>query len=371
VNAASRPAASRNARLLVIDEHGISHRHRTDFPSLLQPGDLVVANDAATLPASLHGLHVPTGEAIEVRLAGRSSPSSESATTFTAVMFGAGDYRTPTEGRAMPPALNVDDEVRLGPLTARIVEIQRHPRLVQLRFDGSAQTIWDGISHHGKPIQYSYVPEPLALWDTWTRIASDPVAFEAPSAGFILDWAMLRAIRARGARFATITHAAGISSTGDPDLDRLLPFDEPYRIPPSTARLVARTRVEGGRVIAVGTTVVRALENDVDEYGRVASGSGIATNRIGPATTLSIVDAIVSGMHEPGTSHYELLKAFVSASVLAQATRAAEWRGYEAHEFGDAAFIVRRDVYPMRTFRGNCELSSRNVFLRESSSVVG
>ena len=83
-----------------------------------------------------------------------------------------------------------------------------------------------------------YVPDPLAIWDTWTRIASQPVAFEAPSAGFILDWALIGALRARGAAFATLTHAAGISSTGDAELDRLLPLDEPYGIPASTATLI-------------------------------------------------------------------------------------------------------------------------------------
>src|SRR5204863_9576651 len=117
------------------------------------------------------------------------------------------------------------------------------------------------LSRHGRPIQYAHVPTPLATWDTWTAIAGPPVAFEAPSAGFALDWRSLAAMRRRGVAFATLTHAAGISSTGDDELDRRLPFDEPYRIPVAAVAAIERARSRGGRVVAIGTTVVRALEH--------------------------------------------------------------------------------------------------------------
>src|SRR6202030_366106 len=94
-----------------------------------------------------------------------------------------------------------------------------------------------------------------------TRIAPDPIAFEPPSAGFALDWRILEAWLERGVDFATLTHAAGISSTGDSTLDRQLPFDEPYIIPERTATLIGQARSKNGRVVAVGTTVVRALES--------------------------------------------------------------------------------------------------------------
>ena len=119
---------------------------------------------------------------------------------------------------------------------------------------------------------------------------------------------MIGSLRARGAAFATLTHAAGISSTGDAELDRLLPLDEPYDIPASTARLIEACRDRGGRVIAIGTTVVRALEHAARADGSVRPGAGTATQRIGPASPLRCVDAIVSGTHEPGTSHYDLLR---------------------------------------------------------------
>jgi len=329
-------------RLLVIDEDGcLSHRVRADFPSFVERHDLVIANDASTIPASLPGIHLPTGAAIEVRLAGRDSLSSRRVTRFTAVLFGAGDYRTPTEHRPLPPAVREGDRLQLGPLHAVVTGLHGHPRLIELSFDGSPSKIWEGLARHGRPIQYAHVREPLAIWDTWTRIASQPVAFEPPSAGFLLTWRMIHDLRARGAHVATITHAAGISSTGDDRLDARLPFDEPYFIPRSTAALIQQTKRQGGRVIAIGTTVVRALEHAAEPHGRVKVGNGVATQRIGPQTSLRVVDAIVSGVHEPGSSHYELLRAFQTDDVLREMDEEAEAGGYLTHEFGDSIFMTK------------------------------
>jgi len=324
----------------VLDDQGVIAHHRSsELPSLLSSGDLVVANDAATLPASLHGTHVRSGAAIEVRLAGHLSRGFGDVRQFMAVVFGAGDYRTPTEHRPEPPHLRGGDQIHLGSLRATIVAVHQHPRLVSVRFDHSIEEVWEGLARRGRPIQYAYVQGPLAIWDTWTSIAGLPAAFEAPSAGFILDWAMLRTFRSRGVQFATLTHAAGISSTGDDELDRLLPFDEAYVIPERTAALVQRTKECGGRVIAVGTTVVRALEG-AGEGGRVIGGPGVATGRIGSRITLKIVDAIVSGVHEPGTSHYELLRAFQNDEHLQQMAAIAAAHDYRIHEFGDSVFIA-------------------------------
>jgi S-adenosylmethionine:tRNA ribosyltransferase-isomerase len=329
-------------KLLVIDERGyVSHHTGADFPSFVRRGDLIVANDAATLPASLSGLHARTGRPIEIRLAGRGSLSPSDVSVFVAVVFGEGDHRTPTEHRPLPPELRRGDQFLLGPLRATVVALRNHPRLVEVRFEHGVQDIWEGLARHGRPIQYSYVPQPLALWDTWTSIAAAPAAFEAPAAGFALDWGMVAATRARGARFATLTHAAGISSTGDDTLDAQLPFDEPYFIPASTAELIARTRQRDGRVIAIGTTVVRALEHAASETGSVMPGAGLATGRIGVHTTLRIVEAILSGVHEPATSHYELLRAFQQEATLERMAAEAEEHGYRSHEFGDAVLIVR------------------------------
>jgi S-adenosylmethionine:tRNA ribosyltransferase-isomerase len=342
--AADRPVQRPpQARLLVIDAEGqIKHAHRSAFVDLLRPGDLIVANDAATLPASLQGLHLSSRAAVEVRLAGRDSIAADEVSHFSAVVFGEGDYSTRTEDRLPPPPLAAGDRLALGPLSATIERLMNHPRLVSLRLDGSPDEIWSGLARHGRPIQYAHLRSPLALWDVWTPIAGPPVAFEPPSAGFALDWQALTAFRQHSVAFATLTHAAGISSTGDEELDRRLPFDEPYSIPAVTAAAIRRAHARGGRVVAIGTTVVRALEHAAMADGQVRSGDGLATQRINETTRLQVVDAILSGTHEPGTSHYQLLRAFADDASLSRASREMDALGYRTHEFGDSILIERR-----------------------------
>jgi S-adenosylmethionine:tRNA ribosyltransferase-isomerase len=332
-----------DARLLVVAADGtLHHMARARLAEVLDPGDLLVANDAATLPASLHGVHARTGTAVEVRLAGRRSLAPGSVRDFTAVVFGAGDHRTRTEDRLPPPPLQPGDVLQLGPLAATILRTLCHPRLVTLRFAGVPDAIWAGIASHGKPIQYSHVAEPLALWDVWTSVAALPAAFEPPSAGFVLDWTMLSELAARGVGFATLTHAAGISSTGDPALDARLPLDEPYHLPAATVRSIAAAKARGGRVVALGTTVTRALEHAAQREAGLRPGPGLATQRIGADTSLRVVDAVLTGVHEPGESHYELLRAFAPDPVLQRMTAALERHGYRPHEFGDSVLLVRQ-----------------------------
>jgi len=341
----ARPRQRADAKLLVVGADGsLSHATRRELPEFLRRGDLVVANDAATLPASLHGVHGPTCAAIEVRLAGRRTLAATDFTQCTALVFGAGDFHGRTEDRALPPALAAGDRLTLGPLQAKIERVLAHPRLVELRFNASSAEVWAGIARHGRPIQYAHVPEPLALWDVWIPIAATPVAFEPPSAGFALDWRMIAALCERGIGFVTLTHAAGISSTGDSALDARLPFVEPYFIPALTARAIRRTRDRGGRAIAVGTTVVRALEHAAALRGVVCAGASFADQRIGAGTVLNVVDAVLSGTHEPGTSHYELLRAFIDDSSLREAGAALDAHGYRTHEFGDSLLVERGEA---------------------------
>ena len=331
-----------DARLLVVDPDGtLRDASRAQLADQLHPGDLLVANDAATIPASLSGVHQRTGAEIEIRLAGRRSLAPNDVREFTAVAFGAGDHRTRTEDRALPPALLAGDVLALGPLEATVLRLLGHPRLVQLRFGGTAGAIWDGIARHGKPIQYAHVQQPLALWDVWTRLAALPVAFEPPSAGFALDWKLLERLEARQVGFATLTHAAGISSTGDAALDARLPLDEPYYLPEATVNAIARTRSQSGAVIALGTTVARALEHAASQPAGLRRGASLATQRIGAGTTLRVVDAIVTGAHQTGTSHYDVLRAFANDAVLERMSGELEQHGYRSHEFGDSVLLAR------------------------------
>src|SRR5262249_5951118 len=278
-------AEQRSAKLLIVGGNGvIQHLPRTALASLFSPGDLVVANDAATLPASLKGIHCPSGRQIEIRLAAWISAGD--LTQFIAIAFGVGDYRTPTEDRRLPPPLSPGDRLALVPLAATIGRLLEHPRLFRMHFLGDHSSILADLARHGQPIQYAHVKEPLALYDVWTKIAADPTAFEPPSAGFALDWRTQALWRQRGIGLGTITHAAGISSTGDPALDLRLPFDEPYRIPEQTAAAIAQAKAANGRIVAIGTTVVRALESAASADGSVRAGGGVASGRISRGTPL-------------------------------------------------------------------------------------
>jgi S-adenosylmethionine:tRNA ribosyltransferase-isomerase len=247
-----------------------------------------------------------------------------------------------TEIRPHPPLISPGDRLLLGPLVAVVEDLLDHPRVLALRFVGDRRAIWAGLARHGRPIQYAHVLEPLALWQVWTRIAADPIAFEAPSAGFVLNWRTLAAWRERGIGFSTLTHVAGISSTGDPTLDLRLPFDEPYRVPERTAAAINQAKSQGGRIVAIGTSVVRALESAVHATGRVHAGHGVAKGRVVRETPLRLVDAILTGVHQPGESHFELLRAFADDAVLNRMSMVLAEYSYRTHEFGDSVLIERQ-----------------------------
>lgn len=332
--------------MLTVDAHGqVQDRSRAELGQLFEPGDLVVANDAATIPASLTGQHSRTLSPIEIRLAGFVDP--DDATRFVAVAFGEGDFRTKTEHRLLPPPMKVGDRINLGPIQATVEEVLDHPRLLVVRFDGVASEVMANVARHGRPIQYAYVTDPLALWDVWTNVASRPFAFETPSAGLALDWRTINTWHSRGIGFTTITHAAGISSTGDPELDRRLPLDEPYVITVSTARAIEATKLAGAKVIAIGTTVVRALEDAVGSDGTIRGGARVARDLIGPETDLAVVDTLLTGMHAPGDSHFELLKAFAGDRLLTRVHDLAAGLGFLSHEFGDSLVLERSSLRPV------------------------
>jgi S-adenosylmethionine:tRNA ribosyltransferase-isomerase len=146
--------------------------------------------------------------------------------------------------------------------------------------------------------------------------------------------------------FAALTHAAGISLTGDAGLDQRLPFDEPYSLSVGVVESIERARARGGRVMALGTTVTRALEHAAAN-GSLRAGEGVATLRIGAETSLRVVDGIVTGTHEPTESHYDILRAFTDEASLRRMGVELEKSGYRTHEFGDSVMVVkRRDLYP-------------------------
>jgi S-adenosylmethionine:tRNA ribosyltransferase-isomerase len=336
-----------HVRLLLLDRGtGAVQHHRFDeLPLLLEPGDLVVVNDSRTLPASVLG-RTANGAALEVRLAARA-PAGASGERWAAlplgVPAGGGDPAlVPTDARPAPPPLPPGERLLFGGgLTATV--LGRHaeaPPLVWLAFDAGGERLAEALHRAGRPVRYAYVPRPWPLHHYQTLFAAAPGSAEMASAGRPFTVQTVRALRDRGIGLATISLHAGLSTYGDPAVDRRFVPPEAYRVPDATAAAVDRCRATGGRVVAVGTTVVRALETAAAASGAVRAGAGVTRLRIGPGHHLLAVDGLLTGLHEPEASHLDLLGAFVDAEVLGRAYTAALDAGYLWHEFGDVCLVL-------------------------------
>jgi len=342
IPAATWPRPSASARLLRVDPQGeaLGDGRVRDLPEILRPGDLLVVNDAGTLPASLCG--ESRSGPVEVRLAGPPADGPAHRGRWTAVLFGAGSWKERTEDRPAPPRLDPGDRVFFGggALSADVIALSVvSPRLVELRFDRDDDALWPVLFRVGRPVQYSHLRGPLSLWHVQTAYGARPWAVEMPSAGWPLVLPLLRRLRAAGVGVAALTHAAGLSSTGDPALDAALPLPERSDIPAATVQAIEAAKGAGGRIVAAGTTVVRALE------GRAADGGlrpGVSTTslRLGPRHARRVVDGLLTGLHAPGESHFELLQAFAPRPLLERAVDHARSAGYLGHEFGDLSLIL-------------------------------
>ncbi|HEX3776245.1 MAG TPA: S-adenosylmethionine:tRNA ribosyltransferase-isomerase [Polyangiaceae bacterium] len=335
MKAATLPRSEPNReRLLVVDPERDTFADFSiaDLPQFLGPGDAVVLNDAATLPASLRA-----DEELELRLMSELEDG-----TWLALTLGRGDSRVPTEARGSPRPLSRGEQLDFGSgLRACVISVEPESssRFVRIVFEQTGSALWQALYRAARPIQYSYLARPLALWDVQNAFASRPWAFEPPSAAKPLTFETLFGLEARGAILAHLTHAAGISSTGDSALDRRLPLGERYEISVATATLVNETLARGASVLAVGTSVTRALEAAA-RGGRVQPGSERTSLLLGPSSKLQICSGLLTGLHEPGTSHYSLLEAFASRGLLDRSFAHAEAQGYLQHEFGDSCLIL-------------------------------
>ncbi|MBS2032492.1 MAG: S-adenosylmethionine:tRNA ribosyltransferase-isomerase [Deltaproteobacteria bacterium] len=325
-------------RLLHIDPRTgrFDDKRIRELPELLHEGDLFVMNDAATLPASLRGAR-QDGSPMELRLV--EAPVAGEA---RAVLFGSGDWRDRTEERPAPAPARAGERFQFGHgLEAVVLDVDStHQRLLRVKLLPNGDVLWAALYAAGTPVQYSHLAKPLQLWAPQTSYAAQPWAVEMPSAGRPLRWELLLALRRRGVRWARLTHAAGLSSTGDDALDAALPLRERYEIPEETLFELEAAEQRGARVMAVGTTVVRALEGCATERGRVLAGAGETSLRIGPGFVPRVVHGLFTGMHEPTASHFALLHAFAPGALLRDAHAHAEREGYLGHEFGDSALIL-------------------------------
>jgi S-adenosylmethionine:tRNA ribosyltransferase-isomerase len=319
-------------RLLYIDRGSDRLEHSTfnRIGDFLGPGDLLVFNSSRTLPASLTGCDAPPGPCIEVRLA-EHLPDD----TWLALLL-----CRDAERFACGLAAGLDLAFE-GGLTCRILEPDAEiPRLWRIRFSLTGAALMDALYRVGRPIRYSYLSAPWSLDDFQTVYAREPGSMEMPSAGRAFTWRLLFDLQRKGVRMAYIVLHTTLSSYMDDELDARHPVsEEEYIVPRDAAGAINAARAGGGRIIAVGTTVVRALES-VARAGRVAPGHGYTRLHIDARHRLAIVDGLLTGLHEPAASHLDLLTAFLPPQRLQAAYDEAIRRGYLWHEFGDLNLIL-------------------------------
>jgi len=307
-------------RMLVTDRAtGASEHHLfLDLPALLQPGDLLVVNDSATLPAALEARR-SDGSTVALHL------SSRVANTLWVA-----EPRGPArdgERLALPAGGSVTLVARVDPAI---------DRLWYARVD-VPEPIVEYLQLYGAPIRYSYLEGsyPIAVYQTiFARTAGSA---EMPSAGRPFTRRTLEALRVRGVDLASATLHAGVSS---PEAHEP-PQPEPFVVPHATAASVNAARDAGRRVVAVGTTVVRALESAVIG-DRVAATNGWTDLVVTRERGVHAVDGILTGFHEPRASHLQMLSAFAAPDTIERAYRTALDGEYLWHEFGDVHLIATR-----------------------------
>jgi S-adenosylmethionine:tRNA ribosyltransferase-isomerase len=313
--------------MLVATRHDgrLVHARFPDLPRFLRPGDVVVVNNSATLPAALDAR---LGDrTFELRL---STPAPGAAEAHWIV-----ELRT-EEGRAfLRPPIGAVLDLPGGATATLLARYAGSRRLSAARLDLD-RPLERYLARHGRPIRYDYVPEPWPLEAYQTVFALEPGSAEMPSAARPFTPDLVAGLVARGVLFTPITLHTGVSS---PELGEA-PYPERFRVPAATARVVNAARGWGGRVIAVGTTVVRALETVASPDGLVAGGEGWTSLVVTPERGLWAVDALLSGWHEPQASHLQLLEAAAGPVLLRRSYDAAVERGYRWHEFGDVHLVL-------------------------------
>lgn len=307
-----------DVRLLVTNraDDSIVHAHFRQLPKFLEPGDLLVLNTTATLPSALTAIR-DDGDAITLH------------------------FSTPLPGGLVvvePRSAHVREGERLalpGEVTVTLLTLYRDSqRLWIARID--VANLREYLMRFGRPITYSYIDRNFGIDAYQTVYADAPGSAEMPSAGRAFTRGLLVCLRRRGVRLAKLVLHSGVASLETHER----PYEEYFEVPLRTANEVRRAKERGGRVIAVGTTVVRALESSTDRAGNMIASRGWTDLVITPERGVRVVDGLLTGFHEPRATHLAMMEAIAGREHIDKAYAAALSERYLWHEFGDLHLIL-------------------------------
>ncbi|MCS1350766.1 S-adenosylmethionine:tRNA ribosyltransferase-isomerase [Mechercharimyces sp. CAU 1602] len=307
-----------HVRMMVIEEASgkITDTHFKKLSSFLRSGDLIVFNNSRTLPA-----HLPLPEGY-LRLSQQVSDHEWDVLIQNhPAQIGTRFQWSPT-------------------FSATITGTGSEPPLKRLSFSLRGAALIDSIYRYGQPIRYEYVKRLWELPSYQTVYATKPGSVEMPSAGRAFTWKMMHTLQKRNIGLAFLTLHAGLSYYEGDHWPQPSAHPEFVQLTPATAALINQTKAKGGRVIAVGTTVVRAIESAINKEGEVIPYHHFTDLYIKENHSLHVVDGLLTGFHEPEASHLEMLSAFIPQRSLFRAYEHALKEGYLWHEFGDLNLIL-------------------------------
>lgn len=331
-NAASRPPEERGltrdgVRLLAATPDGLADATFGDIGHFLRPGDLLVVNTSATIAAAVDGSRAD-GRLVTAHF---STPLDD-GTWLIELRQNSAEHERVRDA-------NTDETIAL-PSGASLTLLHRYPERDSDRLWAASITsgsaVNDYLARCGRPIRYSYVPDPWPLTAYQTVFSRDPGSAEMPSAGRPFTGDLVASLITAGVTFAPITLHAGVASLETHEA----PLPERFTVPEPTANLINLTRSSGHRVVAVGTTCTRAVESAADESGTVYPAGGWTDLVLGANRPAWVVNGLVTGWHDPEASHLALLQAVAGAQLVSAAYAEAERAGYLWHEFGDSCLVL-------------------------------
>ncbi|SER59987.1 S-adenosylmethionine:tRNA ribosyltransferase-isomerase [Actinokineospora terrae] len=316
----ARGLARDGVRLLVSDGGELSHHRFSDLPSVLRAGDVLVVNTSGTLPASV----AVVGGSLRVHL----STENADGTWLLELRSGTQPYPFGAAGDRLP---------LVGGASVLLRGRYSRNRLWEATIDpGPFATVQAYLAAVGEPIRYGYVPHSWPLRYYQTVFGVDPGSAEMPSAGRPFTDRLVTRLVAAGVQFAPVLLHTGVAS---PEAHER-PYPEWFRVSAETARMVNAAKADGRRVIAVGTTAVRAVESAVRD-GVVREACGWTELVVTPERGVAVVDGLLTGFHEASASHVDMLVAVAGRGVVERCYAEAVGGGYLWHEFGDVNLLVR------------------------------